>query len=67
MVDFKEFKKMACVAVVSIILAALIFAWYAFGAPLTHLNLANDVYQFIVVGVGVLMCFAVYILSKPEF
>ena len=60
-------KGITYVGIASIALAIVVFAWYAFGAPMTGLDLTNDIVQFGLVGVGIAICFAAYALSKPDF
>ncbi|WNY22830.1 hypothetical protein MmiHf6_01150 [Methanimicrococcus hongohii] len=60
-------KEIAYVTAASVALSIVIFAWYAFGAPLTQLDLTSDVNQMILVGIGVVICFVAYAFSKPEF
>jgi len=51
----------------SVLLAAVLFAWYAFGAPLTKLDFTNEIYQLAAAFVGVIVCFVAYALTKPDF
>ncbi len=60
-------KEVAYVAVASIVLSIVLFAWYAFGAPMTGLDLTSDVNQLGLVLVGVVICCIAYALTKPEF
>ncbi|MBZ3935610.1 hypothetical protein [Methanimicrococcus blatticola] len=64
MIGIKEF---AYVAVASVALSIVLFAWYAFGAPLTGLDLTSDVNQLALVLGGVVVCGIAYALSKPDF
>ncbi|WNY28673.1 hypothetical protein MmiEs2_08760 [Methanimicrococcus stummii] len=60
-------KEIAYVTAASVALTLVLFAWYAFGAPMTALDLTSDVNQFALVGIGIVICFVAYALSKPEF
>jgi hypothetical protein len=60
-------KGITYVAAASIALAVILFAWYAFGAPMTGLDLTNNIVQFALVGIGIAICFAACALSKPDF
>lgn len=60
-------KEVAYVAVASIVLSIVLFAWYAFGAPMTGLDLTSDVNQLALVLVGVVVCCVAYALTKPDF
>ncbi|MDY0266569.1 MAG: hypothetical protein RBQ94_02815 [Methanimicrococcus sp.] len=60
-------KGITYVTAASVVLSVILFAWYAFGTPLTGFNLALNSSQFAIVGVGILICFAAYALSKPDF
>jgi hypothetical protein len=60
-------KGMGYVTLGSVLLAAVIFAWYAFVAPLINLDFTNEVYQLAAAFIGVIICFAAYALSKPDF
>jgi len=60
-------KGIGYVALSSVLLAAVIFAWYAFGAPLTGLDFTNEIYQLAAAFIGVFVCFVAYALSKPDF
>ena len=51
----------------SVLLAAVIFAWYAFGAPLIGLDLTSDINQLVAASVGIVICFVAYALTKPDF
>jgi len=60
-------KEIGYIILGSVLLALVLFVWYAFGAPLTGLDFTNDLIQLAAAGIGVLICIAVYGLSKPEF
>ncbi|MDV0445661.1 hypothetical protein MmiAt1_12530 [Methanimicrococcus sp. At1] len=60
-------KEIAYVTAASVVLSVVLFAWYAFGAPMTGLDLTSDVNQFALVGIGIVICCVAYALSKPEF
>lgn len=60
-------KEVAYVTVASVVLSIVLFAWYAFGAPLTGLDLTSNANQMALVGIGVVICAVAYALSKPEF
>lgn len=60
-------KEVAYVTVASVILSVVLFTWYAFGAPMTGLDLTTNVNQMALVGIGVVICAVAYALSKPEF
>ncbi len=64
-------KEIAYVAVASVILSIVLFAWYAFIAPMTvpmaGLDLTIEVHQLALVMVGVVVCCVTYALTKPEF
>ena len=51
----------------SVLLAAVIFAWYAFGAPLLGLDFTNEINQLAAASIGIVICFIAYALTKPDF
>lgn len=60
-------KELAYVTAASVVLSIILFIWYAFGAPLTGLDLTADLNQLALVLVGVVICCIAYVLTKPEF
>ena len=60
-------KEIGYVLLGSVLLALVLFAWYAFGAPMTGLDFTNDLVQLAAASVGVLICIIAYGLTKPEF
>ena len=60
-------KQIGYVLLGSVLLAAVLFVWYAFVAPLTHLDFENEINQLAVAAVGIIICFVTYALTKPDF
>ena len=60
-------KEMGYVLLGSVLLAAVLFAWYAFGAPLLSLDFTNEINQLAAASVGIVICFVAYALTKPDF
>jgi len=60
-------KGIGYVTLSSVLLAAIIFAWYAFVAPLIGLDFTNEINQLAAAFIGVIICFAAYALTKPDF
>ena len=62
-----ELKGNGFVILGAVLLALVLFIWYAFVAPLLGLDFTNNVLQLAAAAVGILICIAAYGLSKPDF
>ena len=62
-----ELKGNGIIILGSVLLALVLFVWYAFAAPLMNLDLTNDIVQLAAAAVGIVICIAAYGLSKPDF
>jgi len=62
-----ELKGNGFVILGAVLLALVLFVWYAFIAPLLSLDFTNNAIQLAAAAVGIVICIVAYGLSKPDF